>query len=77
MPTEVLDSAAYFIRHVASGPQTARPKSISDIAIFATPSKLFQTLYVGDQRLQIIRRKIDGRHAASLHFRGEVFEKLG
>jgi serine/threonine protein kinase len=39
--------------------------------------KLFQTLYVGDQRLQIIRRKIDGWHAARLHFRREMFEKCG
>jgi hypothetical protein len=43
----------------------------------AEPSKLFQTLYVGDQRLQIIRWKIDGWHAASLHFHCEMFEKLG
>jgi len=39
--------------------------------------KLFETLHVGDQRLQIIRRKIDGWHAAGLHFRCEMFEKFG
>jgi hypothetical protein len=39
--------------------------------------ELFETLQVGDQSFQIFRRQIDGRHAASVHFRGWVFEEFG
>jgi hypothetical protein len=42
------------------------------VAKLADRHELFQTLYVRDQRLDIIWRKIDGWHAASFHFRGEV-----
>jgi hypothetical protein len=38
---------------------------------------LFETLHVRDQRLQIIRRQIDGWHAAGVHFRGGMFENFG
>jgi hypothetical protein len=39
--------------------------------------RLFETLYIRDQRLQIIRRQIDGRHAAGVHLRGGMFEEFG
>jgi len=41
------------------------------------PRILFETLHIGDQRLQIIRRQIDGGHAAGVHLRGGMFEKFG
>ena len=41
------------------------------------PQILLETLHVRDQRLQIIRREIDGRHAAGVHLRGGMFEEFG
>src|SRR5258707_94291 len=38
---------------------------------------LFEILHIRDQRLQVIRRKIDRRHAAGVHFRGGMFKQFG
>ena len=43
---------------------------------WAPSRKLFETLHIRDQRLQIIWPKIDGWHAASVHFRVGMFEKV-
>src|ERR1700730_10291870 len=41
-----------------------------------TVTVLFETLHVGDQGLQLIRREIDGGHAAGGHFVRGLFEEL-
>jgi hypothetical protein len=60
---------------------TLQHLNVIAVVVATTPirgfSTLFEALHVRDQRLQIIRRQIDGRHAACVHLQGGMFEKFG